>query len=635
MARNIRSGQLLSPFGIGQLVNFPGDESLMICGLDAWDKVLVDRESAAGKNNIDRRRLTIREARLERLLDVSEFRKPFPYADSNGTGINEKLMIPAVRFPGWHYCIKCHKMRRIPLQQPDKPVCGGDCRGTMLPVRFIAACPEGHIQEVPFLEWTHRGSIPNDGQIHNLSYHAGSGSGDLSGIWINCSCGASRSLAGIMGEHALARLNISSDQDNEEGNSANSFYTCRGHRPWLGREGVNRPQNCGSNLRVLIRGGSNIHYSIIRSALYLPGFSEQANPVSGAIIEQFGKNRLTDLKGQDTQGHTLRIVLENQEAVVNGKIAIDELLEDVKNYLNGIDQPDEEVNEETLRSEEYNYILAGREAENADFKALVKGFDDYEKSEFLNEYFEGVVLIERLRETRVFAGFTRINPEDNRNQQQNIADLSLNESVSWLPAHVVYGEGIFLKFRTDKIDQWIASGPIHDHAQRIISRYHSARRNRWPEYVDRSLSPAFIMMHTFTHLLINRLCFNCGYGSSSLRERIYFSSDPENRMNGILIYTSSGDSEGSMGGLVRQGREMNLAKLINESIEDAQWCSSDPVCSDVGWKTGQGPDRVNGAACHNCAIVPETSCEEFNMLLDRALVINTIQDSDTGYFKLP
>ena len=88
-------------------------------------------------------------------------------------------------------------------------------------------------------------------------------------------------------------------------------------------------------------------------------------------------------------------------------------------------------------------------------------------------------------------------------------------------------------------------------------------------------------MHTFAHLLIKRLCFNCGYGSS-LRERIYFNSNSENRMNGILIYTSSGDSEGSLGGLVRQSKEKFLGKLIKDSIEDAKWCSADPVCSDIG-----------------------------------------------------
>lgn len=141
------------------------------------------------------------------------------------------------------------------------------------------------------------------------------------------------------------------------------------------------------------------------------------------------------------------------------------------------------------------------------------------------------------------------------------------------------------------------------------------------------------MMHTFAHLLIKRLCYSCSYGSSSLRERIYYKSDKDNRMNGILIYTSSGDSEGSLGGLVRQGKEHFLGKLIKDAIEDAKWCSSDPVCSDIGQSSGQGPDNINGSACHNCCIVPETCCEEFNTLLDRTTLIGKLDDSSIGYFR--
>ena len=103
-------------------------------------------------------------------------------------------------------------------------------------------------------------------------------------------------------------------------------------------------------------------------------------------------------------------------------------------------------------------------------------------------------------------------------------------------------------------------------------------------------------------------------------------------MNGFLIYTSSGDSEGSLGGLVRQGRPGNLEKILRESIEDSRWCSADPVCMQVGSEDGQGPDSVNGAACHNCAVIPETSCEEFNMLLDRAFVTGDGENPDLGFF---
>ena len=210
-----------------------------------------------------------------------------------------------------------------------------------------------------------------------------------------------------------------------------------------------------------------------------------------------------------------------------------------------------------------------------------------------------------------------------------MSELSSNK-VSWLPAYEVFGEGIFIKFSDSKLDIWKAK--YADSFSKIIERYNKSMLQRRPSSDLRNLSPIFILMHTFSHLLIKRLCFSCGYGSSALRERIYFSEDKENRMNGVLIYTSSGDSEGSLGGLVRQGREKYLGKLIIDSIEEAQWCSADPVCSDIGKKDGQGPDGVNGSACHNCCLLPETSCEEYNSLLDRACVVGTLENPELGFF---
>lgn len=60
----------------------------------------------------------------------------------------------------------------------------------------------------------------------------------------------------------------------------------------------------------------------------------------------------------------------------------------------------------------------------------------------------------------------------------------------------------------------------------------------------------------------------------------------------------------------------------------AAWCSSDPLCieSEPG-----GTDALNLAACHCCALLPETSCEEMNLLLDRAGLIG-ISGQFEGYF---
>ena len=87
-----------------------------------------------------------------------------------------------------------------------------------------------------------------------------------------------------------------------------------------------------------------------------------------------------------------------------------------------------------------------------------------------------------------------------------------------------------------------------------------------------------------------------------------------------------------MGGLVRLGKPGFLEPIVRKAIEEARWCGADPVCMEMGDLGGQGPDSCNIAACHNCTLVPETSCEEFNRFLDRGVVVGSMSDSTLGFF---
>ena len=619
----------------------------MICGLDKWDETIENRKREVGSDKIDLGELTIIEHRLQKLMDVEHFKRPFPYRETGRK--NTYLSIPAVRFPGWHYCSRCGTMRQISMVQDDVPTCtsvvGKDaCKGKMIPVRFVAACQQGHIQDVPFREWVHNGQVPADDINHILRYETGTGSGDLGSITISCKCGIRKSLAGLMNvrkegevvfDSALARIGLVENERNiftrdQPNNSNPNGQYCRGHRPWLGHEGVSNAESCGAHLQVLIRGGSNIHYSHVGSALYLPESNQHTDPVAVRVIDRVGLKQLRKFYEMDNTGEILRAILRGYPEVVDCQISGDKLATQIIDVLTSNEklEEDEIYNDLELRWQEYSYILQGRDSENSEFKAIRKSFAGYNKKSFLEEYFECAVLIEKLKETRVFKGFSRIIAAV-QNEQNLKRELS-NKPVTWLPAYEVFGEGIFLQFRDDKIDKWLQQ---HGEAsENQIIKYRAAMNRRNSENQGRDLNPAFIMMHTFSHLLIKRLCFSCGYGSSSLRERLYFSSHGEKRMNGILIYTSSGDSEGSMGGLVRQGTEKFLGRIVTEAVEEARWCSADPVCSDIGQREGQGPDNVNGSACHNCCIVPETSCEEFNVLLDRGTITGSITEPAKGFF---
>jgi hypothetical protein len=198
-----------------------------------------------------------------------------------------------------------------------------------------------------------------------------------------------------------------------------------------------------------------------------------------------------------------------------------------------------------------------------------------------------------------------------------------------LPAIKVYGEGVFLELNMDAIIKWEKSVcTLRPELKHLVDHYNTTRVARLLPF--RNITPKFMLLHTLAHALINQLSFDCGYGSAALRERLYCDLDnPSQPMQGFLIYTSSGDSEGTMGGLVRQGKPGRLEVTLLRAIKQSAWCSSDPVCIE---SKGQGPDNSNLAACHGCCLLPETSCEEGNRLLDRALLVGTPEETKLGFF---
>jgi len=145
--------------------------------------------------------------------------------------------------------------------------------------------------------------------------------------------------------------------------------------------------------------------------------------------------------------------------------------------------------------------------------------------------------------------------------------------------------------------------------------------------IDTSWASRFLLVHTLAHIVINQLVFECGYSTASLRERLYVSDDSDAPMAGVLIYTSSGDSEGTLGGLVHLAEPKRFHEVVLHAIERASWCSADPVCAEVS-----NAGDANLAACQSCVLLPETSCETFNRGLDRAMVVGTPSSPNSGFF---
>lgn len=615
----IRRGQLISPFGIGAMVDFPRDESLMPAGLDAWPHGKEGCPIESG--------WLVREERLECRLGVSHFRLPPDHREPDAGTHFANQNVPFVRFPRWHYCHHCGGMEMLSSFAATRERCRGreypqqSCakkpanrRPFLIPVRFVAVCDHGHIQDFPFVEWLHR-NAPARSDC-KLRMRAGRSSAGLSGISVECSCGQRRSFGDVF------RFD-----ENKGGPLAKIGIDCKGLRPWLGEMDAGATP-CGHFLRVLQRGATNVYFPHVVSSIYLPLWAEGSNSDVIAVLEQAHVWALLSQSTVDGRIDPMRCQIIAGMAGVDAK----SLEAAAQRKLEGkqSSRPSGAViDEEDFRRSEYQAICDGKVGPQTEL--YVECADRAAYDQGVARFFSKIRLVHKLRETRALAGFTRVLPHDGTLTSTRLQPLKLDPSIDWLPAIKVYGEGIFLELNSAEIEQWMASEPrILTRIKPLIGRYNTARAARQQPF--RGLPVKFVVMHTLAHVIINQLSFDCGYGSASLRERLYCDLTDANRpMHGILIYTASGDSEGTMGGLVRQAKPGRLEATIRRALEHAAWCSSDPVCVE---SKGQGSDSANLAACHGCCLVPETSCEEGNRLLDRAVLVGTPEIPKLGLFQM-
>ena len=600
----MRRSALIGPWGVGAIVPFPNDESLMIAGLDMW------------RYN-DAKPFLIKDERLQRRLGVQELRWPPDFRKRNADPQNCLLKIPTVRFPTWHYCPFCGTMEKTTLYQ-QQPECecypwgnGRKCnpsfryRRKLIPERFIVICPEGHIDDFPVAEWLHYGGeYTYNPQKCKIRRSTGGASASLSGVYYECSCGAKKNISGAMRPGALSKIG----------------YECKGTKPWLGIE-KDEENPCGNkDVRVVLRGATNVWFADTRSSIFIPTDPEQASKKILSILDSF-YDTLSAARINGEWNRDFIDILADKNGVNR-----EELYKAFLDRENGIgDTLDvtQEISEDEYRLAEYKVLIKNSGSDAQQFHSRNYPISVYDP--VIGKYFRSISLVHKLQETRAFVGFSRVEP--------NVMPISERKKMlrlgdeSWLPAIQVQGEGIFFEFNKAAVEQWASLPTVKNRLQNLQDAFNNSI---FGKYSVGELRPEYVLIHTFAHLLINQLSFECGYGSSSIRERIYCEKT-ENKygMYGVLLYTASGDSEGSLGGLVRQGEKGRIEDTIKDAIVNASWCSSDPVCIQ---SLGQGPESLNLAACHNCALLPETCCENGNRLLDRGVVVGTLSNPEIGFF---
>lgn len=569
----IRRSQAISTFGPGAIVDLR-DGSVMTAGIDFWETDEV-----------------IHEPNLENALTVGEFR--MPAAGEGAAGV------PVVRFPQWYVCRNCHRLGPLSLFlgmfSGTKQLRCSRCKDHVFPARLITACARGHVEDFPWVWWAHDRK-PSCG-APELYLTSSGRTAALSDLWVSCRrCKARRSLGMAFGRDALAGL------------------SCSGNRPWL----RDKEPGCQEALHTLQRGASNVYFAVTESGLSIPPWSSNLHSaldrhwtVLKAIPEPALRDTVSGMGlakqlNRDVE-QIVRAILDRREAASGGGM---------------------HITREQLRDREYQAL---RFSEPEDDERFDFSVDDVPVAQPLQGVLGTVRRAERLREVRALRGFTRVDPPGTDDQQNvKMASISLTPGgIGWLPAVELRGEGIFMEMDLDRVAEWELASTLRQRAARINTQYIRMCEERKQE-PDREITPRFLLVHTLSHLLIRQFSLVCGYSSAALRERLYVSEATGSHKGtaALLIYTATTDSEGSLGGLVRQARPENLGLLVLSALEEASWCSSDPLCIE---SRGQGYESLNLAACHACALLPETSCEHFNRLLDRAMVVG-IPGDDIGFF---
>jgi hypothetical protein len=247
---------------------------------------------------------------------------------------------------------------------------------------------------------------------------------------------------------------------------------------------------------------------------------------------------------------------------------------------------------------------------------------------------EFVVAAERLREVTALVGFTRIDPPGDYAGVEEIpramrAPLA-REVPPFVPASEVRGEGIFIRFREERIAAW--SRRVADRAEAFTKAHAAWRRQRAIEPPEAGFpGMRFLLVHSFAHALMRQLALECGYSAASLKERVYArDAGEEEPMAGVLLYTAAADAEGTLGGLVALAEPGRLGRHIARALAQMQLCSSDPLCAEH--LPFQEEPTLHGAACHACLFAPETSCERGNRYLDRTLLVPTVAQHGFAFF---
>ncbi len=603
--------QLLLTYGPGAMMDLP-ENAVVVAGLQDWDY-----KGSSWKPVEEERLVALLKQQLGGKLSpsFSGLRHPPMFdeerRDSNAPGVAVRLFpcwflaneppssVPAVASTA---ATSTNEKRRRMVEFSELDVTAGGklsytgfgAKVGVNPIRFVGACTKGHLQDIEWRYLTHRG---RDQSCRKPLYWVERGvSSDPSDISVQCTCGATISMADLYKPQFLGK--------------------CQCHSPWLTpRRDSN--EHCGDDLRLLPRSATNTYFAQTVTVISLT----KANDKLGQTIAE-NRTTIDGIRPLPNFIGVLRAIPQLKDAFK--EFSDEEILKTLSEGQATGGNPNEDP-----RIAEFDMMATGAPVIGSDstgsfFYAETLPLVSLGLEQPWDSFLKNVVRVHRLREVTCLYGFTRLEPpptlaEDELDEIQlavNGADLARN--VEWLPAIEQFGEGIFLHVAPEFIKPWLESREIGAKALALRERERrdAERFNRPPSH----RGAGYWALHSLSHAFMAELALECGYPLSSLKERIYSSGPAQADRFGILIYTSTAGGQGTLGGLSNMADR--VGDLLTRATKRLALCSNDPICAEHSEGSEEYP--LQGAACHACLLVPETSCEARNTRLDRGLLTQTV-----------
>jgi hypothetical protein len=568
----VRPSQFVLTYGVGSILETPNGPRVIMSYKD-WGRIFgrPDTSLELCKYEIKESNVSsqLKGGRIFRLPTNADLKLP-----------DDQALFRTKRFPQWGLCQTHRKLYPITSYGTSKcPHCGPTKRAQEEAIRFVRACPRGHLDDVAWADIVHQQNPVCKHQVFDW-IETGSALWD---IRIQCpKCGSIVSLKDI-------------------------YYG-----PWIcsGRVVENDlKEACDEHASIVLRNASNLRVAELVSAVTIPPMTTNIHRILEntrvlpilASEETWTKNKLIEKlrtaskRFPEINSITISEIEHASEA--NILSAIKDLLQPSEQTLSERDVKAKEL--EALRHAALYGAPPQQFSEPQDFevdKDAIRNSVELSPNLFLR-----ITPVKRLRVVTAQKGYIR--------PIRGLAKAKVDNGYfdgqdKWHVGVELIGEGIFIDLPPGK----------------QLSLKNTSTEEVWFKAHEETNSPffhpLFVWYHTLSHRLITALSIDSGYSAASIRERIYLSKDSQSGITngGILLYTTQSGGDGSLGGLI--ALVPDFERVLKAAQRNIYSCSNDPLCGEQKLAS----EKPNGAACYACLLVSETSCEFGNIYLDRNLM---------------